>query len=107
MRRFVPTRPLSFAPGESKGEAKASVSAKSETETINFSRAWNGAGNGSRTRDPQLGKLMLYQLSYSRSWTRERPGRYWGREGPSRRIWTSYGSDAVASLLRGLDTSTA
>ena len=25
-----------------------------------------GAGNGSRTRDPQLGRLMLYQLSYSR-----------------------------------------
>ncbi len=28
--------------------------------------AENGAGNGVRTRDPQLGKLMLYQLSYSR-----------------------------------------
>ena len=26
----------------------------------------HGAGNGTRTRDPQLGKLMLYQLSYSR-----------------------------------------
>ena len=26
----------------------------------------SGAGNGSRTRDPQLGKLMLYQLSYAR-----------------------------------------
>ena len=25
-----------------------------------------GAGNGIRTRDPQLGKLMLYRLSYSR-----------------------------------------
>ena len=25
------------------------------------------AGNGTRTRDPQLGKLMLYQLSYSRN----------------------------------------
>ena len=25
-----------------------------------------GAGNGARTRDPELGKLMLYQLSYSR-----------------------------------------
>ena len=24
------------------------------------------AGNGIRTRDPQLGRLMLYQLSYSR-----------------------------------------
>ncbi len=26
-----------------------------------------GAGNGVRTRDPQLGKLVLYQLSYARS----------------------------------------
>ncbi len=26
----------------------------------------SGAGNGIRTRDPQLGKLLLYQLSYSR-----------------------------------------
>ncbi len=25
-----------------------------------------GAGDGIRTRDPQLGKLMLYQLSYAR-----------------------------------------
>jgi hypothetical protein len=25
-----------------------------------------GAGNGTRTRDIQLGKLTLYQLSYSR-----------------------------------------
>jgi hypothetical protein len=24
------------------------------------------AANGARTRDPQLGKLMLYQLSYRR-----------------------------------------
>ena len=26
----------------------------------------NGAGNGTRTRDPKLGKLVLYQLSYAR-----------------------------------------
>ena len=26
----------------------------------------SGAENGTRTRDPQLGKLMLYQLSYFR-----------------------------------------
>ena len=25
------------------------------------------AGDGARTRDPQLGKLMLYRLSYSRN----------------------------------------
>ena len=35
----------------------------------------NGAGNGIRTRDPQLGRLMLYQLSYSRVWSKE----WWGR----------------------------
>ena len=27
----------------------------------------NGAGNGTRTRDLHLGKVALYQLSYSRS----------------------------------------
>ena len=27
----------------------------------------NGAGNETRTRDPDLGKVVLYQLSYSRS----------------------------------------
>ncbi len=26
-----------------------------------------GAGNGDRTRDPRLGKPMLYQLSYARN----------------------------------------
>jgi hypothetical protein len=26
-----------------------------------------GAGNGIRTRDPKLGKLVLYLLSYARS----------------------------------------
>jgi hypothetical protein len=26
----------------------------------------NGAGNETRTRDPDLGKVVLYQLSYSR-----------------------------------------
>jgi hypothetical protein len=31
------------------------------------------AGNGARTRDPQLGKLMLYQLSYPRIQTRFYP----------------------------------
>ena len=27
----------------------------------------NGAGNETRTRDPDLGKVVLYQLSYSRN----------------------------------------
>ena len=29
-------------------------------------RTLGGAGNGVRTRDPKLGKLVLYQLSYAR-----------------------------------------
>jgi hypothetical protein len=28
---------------------------------------FHGAGNGARTRDTKLGKLVLYQLSYARS----------------------------------------
>ncbi len=28
--------------------------------------ATSRAGNGTRTRDPNLGKVVLYQLSYSR-----------------------------------------
>jgi hypothetical protein len=33
---------------------------------IGLSRASVEAGDGARTHDPQLGKLMLYQLSYAR-----------------------------------------
>ena len=34
------------------------------------------AGNGTRTRDPNLGKVVLYQLSYSRDDTADqRPAR--------------------------------
>ena len=36
-------------------------------------RGLSGAGNGVRTRDPQLGKLVLYQLSYSRPAISGRP----------------------------------
>ncbi len=34
-----------------------------------------GAGNEARTRDPDLGKVVLYQLSYSRNCCRETTGR--------------------------------
>src|SRR5512135_1240319 len=51
-----------------------------------------GAGNGIRTRDIQLGRLTLYQLSYSRE---ERPGQGPAAGGPvtgaERRIRTSVG----------------
>jgi hypothetical protein len=33
-----------------------------------FKRAGIGAGDGSRTRDLKFGKLVLYQLSYTRAW---------------------------------------
>ena len=37
-------------------------------------RMWK-AGNGTRTRDPNLGKVVLYQLSYSRTVLSEGDGR--------------------------------
>jgi hypothetical protein len=36
------------------------------------------AGNGTRTRDPNLGKVVLYQLSYSR----QQPGTHCSVGGP-------------------------
>ncbi len=40
---------------------------------MNYSlRKRNGAGNGTRTRDINLGKVALYQLSYSRSFRRKK-----------------------------------
>src|SRR5207244_7120689 len=36
-------------------------------EKPRYSGLSGGAGDGIRTRDPQLGKLMLYQLSYTRA----------------------------------------
>src|SRR6195256_2967360 len=39
------------------------------------------AGNGTRTRDPNLGKVVLYQLSYSREQTPVPPPRCHGGEG--------------------------
>ena len=35
-------------------------------DSPNFQASY-GAGNGVRTRDPKLGKLVLYQLSYART----------------------------------------
>ncbi len=34
--------------------------------SMELCRSINGAGNETRTRDPDLGKVVLYQLSYSR-----------------------------------------
>ena len=46
-----------------------------DIRAMSISLLYRRAGNGVRTRDPQLGKLMLCQLSYSRIWlfsTRQR-----------------------------------
>ena len=45
-----------------------------------------GAGDGTRTRDPLLGKQMLYQLSYSRSDSRFYGPRAGGRRPRRRRL---------------------
>ena len=36
-------------------------------EAVDVPRKEWGAGNETRTRDPDLGKVVLYQLSYSRT----------------------------------------
>jgi hypothetical protein len=51
-----------------------------------------GAGDETRTRDIQLGRLMLYQLSYSRLWISDRvfvvPFILWSRS-EERFLWTT------------------
>jgi hypothetical protein len=42
------------------------VVATCENEKAPSAGAFSRAGDGARTHDPQLGKLMLYQLSYAR-----------------------------------------
>ena len=55
--------PFSLAlQGEGGATAPGEVGENSTNLPILF-----GAGNGTRTRDPELGRLALYQLSYSRS----------------------------------------
>src|SRR3979490_372460 len=64
-----------------------------------------GAGNGIRTRDIQLGRLALYQLSYSRGLLVFCPEVGGGRrirtfEGVSRQIYSLLPLAARASLLK-------
>ena len=53
-----------------KEHAKLELGAPGENKKA--SNSWRlfivGAGNETRTRDPNLGKVVLYQLSYSRIW---------------------------------------
>ena len=48
-----------------KKEAEASIFNDLQT-SVDICRSTSGAGNETRTRDPDLGKVVLYQLSYSR-----------------------------------------
>jgi hypothetical protein len=41
------------------------TAALGSSHTVTHNKQY-GAGNGTRTRDPKLGRLALYQLSYSR-----------------------------------------
>ena len=45
-----------------------------------------GAGDGTRTRDIQLGRLTLYQLSYSRVFRFPLVPRWWGKDSNLRRL---------------------
>ena len=48
------------------------------------------AENGAQTRDPQLGRLVLYQLSYFRKNKKKNGGQRWIRttEGVSQQIYS-------------------
>ena len=52
---------------ETKKDAEASIFNDLQT-SMELCRSIYGAGNETRTRDPDLGKVVLYQLSYSRKW---------------------------------------
>ena len=56
--------PRTCSTTELRGQIVISNSIQNKTRS---SKVRGGAGNGVRTRDPQLGRLMLYQLSYSRT----------------------------------------
>jgi hypothetical protein len=51
----------------SKDDTNTEIGADTVSATTCRSKELFGAGNGARTHDPQLGKLMLCQLSYARS----------------------------------------
>ena len=59
-----------FVPRDFKSLASTNFATRAVTERRGGDAALptegNEAGNGTRTRDPNLGKVVLYQLSYSR-----------------------------------------
>ncbi len=49
-------------------ERSARLRASAAADRMTLIPTRNEAGNGTRTRDPNLGKVVLYQLSYSRNY---------------------------------------
>ena len=104
VRARSPSRP-SARSGRCRGagaEARRGVSPTAFRPT-----SFVGAGNGIRTRDIQLGRLTLYQLSYSRVPVRSLRVSGGGRrirtfEGVSRQIYSLLPLAARASLLESL-----
>src|ERR671915_162545 len=66
--------------------------------TLRPIRAKSGAEDGTRTRDPHLGKVMLYQLSHFRSGCRATPG-FWCREPESNWRHRDFQSRALPTEL--------
>ena len=64
-----------------------------------------GAGNETRTRDPNLGKVVLYQLSYSR--TTRRAGILGAAEAKSSRSVQRLSSGQAARRYATMETSVA
>ena len=59
----IMTRPKTNSPHRFESHV---VGNKKTTERLTQSLVYDGADNGIRTRDPHLGKVMLYQLSHVR-----------------------------------------
>ena len=66
--------PIAWAPkadgsGNTAPGAFTMTFGRRETLASRLATSPSRAGNGTRTRDPNLGKVVLYQLSYSRMQT--------------------------------------
>ena len=61
-----PRRWLSAPPGGEETIFAVASGTVRAGQAMTSSMDWFGAGNETRTRDPNLGKVVLYQLSYSR-----------------------------------------
>lgn len=60
-----------------------------------------GAGNGDRTRDPKLGKLVLCQLSYARPcFPRSLPGAFKCNHSDSQRPYYKFENGEVKQIVR-------